>query len=145
MTTRDIETLKAARIILQRHGFDGENLGDQIAAAEQANRDEDVAFGKPAGPDLEPGDARNRRTRAAIVGTLETVHACADIERFSRDPAGNLNWEHSGNTNVWWDELRTVQRDGGAVFIDAEGNEVLEADVELVAAACHGLLTPCRA
>ena len=40
ITKADLDTLRAARGLLEQHGFDPDYLADQIQAAEQANRDE---------------------------------------------------------------------------------------------------------
>ncbi len=129
----DIETLKAAHAVMVRHGFDGEDLEDTIAAAEQANVDEERAGEPLPVPVLDPvpstAIARNKATGHEIRGTLETVRGVAEIERFSRDEAGKLVFLYSGETVIWWDEQRTVERAGNSVFIDTDGNELVASDI----------------
>ena len=96
----------------------------------QANVDEERA-GEPA-LDTVPSTAiaRNKATGHEIRGTLETVRGVAEIERFSRDAAGKLVFSHSGHTDIWWDELRTVERGAGnPVFVDTDGHELVESDI----------------
>ena len=57
------------------------------------------------------------------------MRGVAEIERFSRDAAGKPVFEYSGETVIWWDEQRTVERAGNSVFIDTDGNEVVASDI----------------
>ncbi len=77
-------------------------------------------------------------TGALITGTLErlTASAAIDIDKCSTAPDGTLLIEYSGSSDVHWDEQRTVVRKLNGkelrVFLDEDGNEVLESDVKLV-------------
>ena len=78
--------------------------------------------------------ARNRKTGAAIVASLEVVYGRAGLmaDGFGRDAEGKVTYEHDGSgTELEWDSCETAERDGGAVYLDAAGDEVPEADVEL--------------
>ena len=76
--------------------------------------------------------ARNKHTQSPILGTLEELSGRAEVDSFERDEDGKLTYAHSGETVVFWEGSDTVVRDGGVVFLDAAGDEVLEADIELV-------------
>lgn len=55
-----------------------------------------------------------------IIGTLERLAGVANltgIDPVTQEP------EYSGGTTVWWDEQKTVERDGKTVFVDQEGGE----------------------
>ena len=73
----------------------------------------------------------NRATGSRIRGTLETLSGVALAERWGRTKDGLLSFEWAGETDVWWDEQKTVRIDGERVFVDEDGEEVLEHEVEL--------------
>ena len=78
--------------------------------------------------------ARNRKTGAAIVATLESIHGRAGLtaDGFGRDAAGVVTHEHDGSgTEPDWNSAETAERDGQAVYIDAEGNELVASEIEL--------------
>ena len=77
--------------------------------------------------------ARVRSTGRHIIGTLETCRGVAETKpnSFTRDGAGEINFEYSGATRTWPEEQRTIERDGSAVFLDDQGNELTSKDVEL--------------
>ena len=77
--------------------------------------------------------ARVKTTGSDIVGTLETCRGVAETEpdKFTRDDSGRIEFEHAGNTRTWPEEQRTVERNGSAVFLDADGNEFTTDEVEL--------------
>lgn len=54
-----------------------------------------------------------------ITGTLETIKGRATISGISSEGVP----EHAGGTEVFYDESRTVERDGKLVFLDEEGGE----------------------
>ncbi len=56
MSLTDLDTLRAARAVLDRHGFDAGDLRACIAAAEQANEDERLDEG---GDDGRIGSSRS--------------------------------------------------------------------------------------
>ena len=51
-----------------------------------------------------------------IRGTLETITGCALIS-FNDDGS----WDYDGETDVWWDEQRTLTKDGEDLFVDEAG------------------------
>jgi hypothetical protein len=68
---------------------------------------------------------RAKDTGAAIVGTLETVRGCALIDGIDGDgyPV------YAGQTDIWWDEQRTVYTaDDKPIYIDEFGNEVIDVE-----------------
>ena len=77
--------------------------------------------------------ARNPKTGAAITGTLEQVdgRATTIYDSFQREESGKLAFEHGSETQMYWDGQETQTRDGQVIFIDDDGEEVLENDVEL--------------
>jgi hypothetical protein len=56
---------------------------------------------------------------AYIKGTLETLSGVALINGI--DESGEP--EHCGETEIYWDEQKTVERDGKPVYVDTEGSE----------------------
>ncbi|PZR93566.1 MAG: hypothetical protein DI537_10655 [Stutzerimonas stutzeri] len=58
-------------------------------------------------------------TGREITGTLEALKGRARISGIS--PEGEP--EHSGGTEIFFEEGHTVERDGKAVFLDDEGGE----------------------
>ena len=78
-------------------------------------------------------EAINKRTGAEIRGTLELLQGRAEIEHFRRGPDGKLEYEHEGGTVIFYDASETKTDDNGSVvFLDDDGEEVLETDVILV-------------
>ena len=78
--------------------------------------------------------ARNRRTGAAIVGTLEKLEGCAHTEadQWRRDRGGEVTYEHGGYTEVYWNAQKTATDEcGRTVFVDENGECVDAADVQL--------------
>lgn len=63
-----------------------------------------------------------------IVGTLETLSGVALIGEVS----SLADFEYAGETKVWWDDQRTVVRDGQRIFVDDDGEEYLESQVEVI-------------
>lgn len=78
--------------------------------------------------------ARNRRTGAAIVASLEVVYGRAGLtaDGFGRDAEGRITHEHDGSgTEPDWNTSETAERNGQAIYLDAKGEEVAESEVEL--------------
>ena len=69
-----------------------------------------------------------------IIGTLDTVQARAEIipGTFKRLADGSLDHEWEGSTEVFWDDQRTLKRDGKDIYLDDEGNEWTEDQIKLV-------------
>ena len=80
-------------------------------------------------------EARNRKTKAPITGTLERLSGRADIQSGSwkRNAKGELEFEHGGYTEIYWDDQRTVtdKDSGGPLFVDENGHAVTSAQIEL--------------
>ena len=77
--------------------------------------------------------ARNPRTGSEIHGTLERLDARSDTitDSFRRIPTG-ITYEYEGYTYVFWETQETGTRQGETVFLDGEGEQVMESEVELV-------------
>ena len=77
--------------------------------------------------------ARNRRTRAAITGTLERVYGHAGViaGAFGRSSDGRLTYEHEGGTRLFWDSSEQVSARGERIYLDENDEHVAESDVEL--------------
>ena len=58
--------------------------------------------------------ARNRRTGSRILGTAEELHARANTDPglFKRNSDGDLEYEHEGYTEVFWNGQKTATRAG---------------------------------
>lgn len=73
-------------------------------------------------------------TGKEIRGTLERLSGVADVidDSFWKLDDGSLDFEHAGNTEVWWDEQTTVLgANRERIFVDTEGGEWLESQLEL--------------
>ena len=77
--------------------------------------------------------ARNRRTGAAITGTLERLYArCKLLEDgFGRAEDGTVTHEHEGGTDFFYDTSETVRTDGERTYLDDDGEQVAESDIVL--------------
>lgn len=67
-----------------------------------------------------------RGTNVAIRGTLERVHGVARATGFR----GTGAIDYVGDTEMWWDGAETVMRDGQRVWVDEDGDEHLESEIE---------------
>lgn len=79
--------------------------------------------------------ARNKHSGSPIVGTLEVIHGRCGIanDSFSEGADGRIEFDDDGNgTDVFWDSAETATDDHGRIFLDRDGEEVAETDVELV-------------
>ena len=77
--------------------------------------------------------ARNRRTGSPIVGTLERLDArCGLIaDGFGRDEDGRITHEHEGGTEFFYDTSEQVRVGDELVYLDEDGEQVAERDIEL--------------
>ena len=60
-----------------------------------------------------------------IVGTLETLKARAEATEYSATGEP----EYSGETDVWWDEQKTVTKGNSLVYLDEDGYEWVFPDL----------------
>jgi len=62
-------------------------------------------------------------TGKMIVGTLERLSGRANIVEgsFTRNENGAITFEYEGYTEVFWEEQKTVYRNGRPIFLDEEG------------------------
>jgi hypothetical protein len=73
-------------------------------------------------------------TGSPILGSYEMCPARAEIlpNSFERDPAtGELTYDHAGGSEMFWDAMETVTRNGKVVFLDEDGEEWTEDQIEL--------------
>lgn len=78
--------------------------------------------------------AVNKHTGARVRGTYERLHAVAEAtaDSYRRDADGNIEFDHAGETEVFWDDSETVRQDDKIVFLDEHGTEVTQDDIDLV-------------
>lgn len=67
-----------------------------------------------------------------ITGTLDLVPGRAVLNGATRLPDGTLDIEWYGETEMFWDDQKTVQRNGQDVYLDDDGNEYLESEIEVI-------------
>lgn len=58
-------------------------------------------------------------TGSPIIGTLETIIGRANAVEYSETGAP----DYDGGTEVYWDEQKTVERNGSPVYLDENGGE----------------------
>ena len=77
--------------------------------------------------------ARNRRTGAPITGTLQRLYARAKLleNRFGRGEDGRLTHEDEGGTEFYYDTSEHVSTNGERTYLDDDGEQVVESDIEL--------------
>ena len=58
-----------------------------------------------------------------IIGTSDTIPATATIrhDSFIKRPDGSIDFDYSGETDVFWDGQETSTRDGKILFEDEVG------------------------
>lgn len=68
-----------------------------------------------------------------IVGTLEHIPATSPItlDSFSREEDGKIAFSHVGGTEIYWNEQKTLTRNGLTVFVDEDGEEWTEDQLVL--------------
>ena len=78
--------------------------------------------------------AKNPRTGAPITGSKEVLSGQAVITSgtFACAKPGQVTFEYSGDTEVYWDDQRTEMQGGERIFVDALGHEVAESVLVLV-------------
>ena len=133
MNDSNLHTLRAAKALLEQHGFTAGDLQARIDAAQQANADEHVAT--PQAATTTKQIARNKVTEARIVGTVESlIGTCRLVEEsFTRNADGHLRWEDAGEgVTIEWDSMAQATHDGQPMFEDEEGRHVREDEIELV-------------
>ena len=88
--------------------------------------------------------ARNRRTGSPIEGTHETLTGRADVtpDTYKRNHDNTITHEYDGYTNVFWHSQLTTERQNEMVYLDADGNEVVASEVELVESLDEPLTAP---
>lgn len=69
---------------------------------------------------------RRKDNKLPIVGTKEITPGCAYIHGIDEHGAP----VYEGGTAMWWDEQRTLEEDGGPIYLDEDGHEVLHHQVE---------------
>lgn len=60
----------------------------------------------------------------AARGTIDKLKGCAEFGEISPVAGGPATTEYSGNTEVWWDEQRTIMNKAGkSLVICPNGHE----------------------
>lgn len=78
--------------------------------------------------------AINKHTRLPIVGLLEMVLNTYPIEDLEPKAWGGVSFNYRlESSGPDWDSAEPVVRGGERVFIDEDGNECVESDIEFVA------------
>lgn len=81
--------------------------------------------------------AYNKNTGKPILGTYEMIPGRAEIKDGSfklNEDGTDLEYEHAGETEVFWDGQITQSDDGlegRTIFLDEDGNELTIDDIEL--------------
>ncbi|GBO88730.1 hypothetical protein [Marinobacter salsuginis] len=77
-----------------------------------------------------------------IIGTLETVPGVALIDMDSASLEGDtLQFDYDGQTDIQWNEQKTVRRSGHRVFVDDRDNEFTEDQLHFIDLE-NGITTP---
>lgn len=68
-----------------------------------------------------------------IIGTFENITARAEIvaDTFTKLPDGTLEFEYAGGTEVFWDDQRTIQKDGEDIYLAEDGTEWKQSELTL--------------
>jgi hypothetical protein len=81
-----------------------------------------------------------------IVGTLETMEGCAKLDptkvKVGIGQGEIFDFEHEGDTVVWWDTQKTSVVCGNRVFVDEDGNLWLERELSLRVTSPDGTSPP---
>jgi hypothetical protein len=74
-----------------------------------------------------------------IIGTYEMCPARAEISlnSFGRDTDGTVSFDYAGESEMFWDGMETVTKEGKIVFLDGDGNEWTEDQIELREEVAH--------
>lgn len=69
-----------------------------------------------------------------IIGTLERLAGRAEItaDSFKRAAGGTIEHEWEGGTEIFYDDQRTVQRDGEDVYLAEDGTDWKESELALL-------------
>lgn len=69
-----------------------------------------------------------------IAGTLERCPGVAllHLEDCKTLPDGKIEIAYAGETKMFWDDQYTVTRNKERVFVDRDGTEYLESEIELI-------------
>lgn len=58
-----------------------------------------------------------------IVGTLDLVPARANVGGFTLNADGSYSPEFDGGSEMFWNDQRTVEREGQIIVLDEDGEE----------------------
>ncbi|MCL4722887.1 MAG: hypothetical protein KJZ90_01230, partial [Rhodocyclaceae bacterium] len=81
-----------------------------------------------------PGESGKLITKGGeeVTGTYETMPGAAGINLATRNSDGTLDIEYAGETDIWWNDQKTVKVNGERQFVTASGKIVPESEVILV-------------
>lgn len=69
-------------------------------------------------------------TGALIYGTLERMYGVAFVASFTKEEGGEIKVKYSGESDVDLDSQETVLRDDQRIFVDVDGKEWLESEIQ---------------
>ena len=75
-----------------------------------------------------------------ITGSFEICPCRSIIAQFWRVDGGTRDFDYSGDSEMFYEEQRIVERDNQRVFLDEEGNEWLESQLIVTENASLGAL-----
>lgn len=67
-----------------------------------------------------------------ITATLETLEGVCELTNPTRKPDGTFDFDYLGGTDIDWNAQKTAVRDGQRIFLDEDGEEWLERELQLV-------------
>ena len=89
--------------------------------------------------------AIDRKSGKKIIGTLEALSGRAELMPYSFERTGDgttFKSEHSGHTDIFYDDQVTVERDGQVIYLTEDRTEVRRRDVKLVKDDPDGIPQP---
>ncbi len=78
------------------------------------------------------GHLRRKDNGLLIIGAAELIPGTCYFNSVVQNDGGDILPDFGSETEIHWDGQVTQERDGQAVYIDANGDEVLERDCEFV-------------
>ncbi len=73
----------------------------------------------------------NKETRSPIKGTLEKITGCCGFSSCERAADGSINYEHDGETEVYWDDQETATDVmNRIIYLDDDGAEVTANQID---------------
>ena len=67
-----------------------------------------------------------------ILGTYEMCPARSEITDFYRGDDGTVMYNHSGESEMFWDAMETQTKDGKTVYLCSNGQEWTEDELRFI-------------